>query len=118
MNAQPSQSIRTDHSALWLWASAVVLVGLIIVQLGKVPPAQAPGVALAEVSNMGEVSRVGDYTLLTFNAGNDDVLAVLDGRNEELYFYRVKNQTQLDFVARENLNQLFANAKRLGPGRK
>lgn len=112
--------LRQHGASMWLWASALVLCGLIIVQLGKVPPSRAPGVALAELplGAMGEVSRVGDYTLLTFNAGSDDVLAVLDGRNEELYFYRVKNQTQLDFVGRENLTQLFANAKKLGPGKK
>lgn len=115
-----AQNTRPEPASAWLWASAFVLVGLIIVQLGRMPASRGPGVALAEFAApaMGEVSRVGDYTLLTFNAGNDDVLAVMDGRNEELFFYRVKNQTQLEFVARENLNQLFANAKKLGPGRK
>ncbi len=113
-------SKRSSSGAVWLWASAAVLLGLIIVQLGKAPPARSPSVAHAELAlaAMGEVSRVGDFTLLTFNAGSDDVLAVLDGRNEELYFYRVRNQTQLDFISRENLNQLFASAKKLGPGRK
>lgn len=101
-----------------LWASAAVLCGLILVQLGRVP-AKVENRAVARMMTMDDVvSRVGDFTMLSFNAGSDDVLAVLDGRGEELYFYRVKNQRELEFLGREDLKAVFATGRRIGPGRK
>ena len=109
-----------------LTASAFILGALIVVQLGKLSGRHEPGVALADlpISLMAAgagaegVSRVGDYTLMTFNAGNDDVLAVLDGRGEELFTYRVKNLKEFEFLGREKLPELFATGRRIGPGRK
>jgi hypothetical protein len=66
----------------------------------------------------GTVSRVGDYTIMSFDAGNDDALAVLDGRGEQIYFYRIKNLNEFEFLGRDNLPNLFNTARRLGPGRK
>jgi hypothetical protein len=118
----PSSS-RLSPSAL-LWASAFIIAALIVVQLGKLSdagPRSGPGVALASLP-MGlgseSVSRVGDYTVMTFNAGNDDVLAVLDGRGEELFTYRIKNLKEFEFLGREKLPEVFATSRRLGPGRK
>lgn len=102
-----------------LWASAAVLAGLILVQLGRVPARQIEPQAMARLMTMDDVvARVGDFTMLSFNAGSDDVLAVLDGRGEELYFYRVRNQRELEFLGREDLKAVFAAARRIGPGRK
>jgi len=101
-----------------LLASAAVLCGLILVQLGRVPE-KLENRAMARMMTMGDVvSRVGDFTMLSFNAGSDDVLAVLDGRGEELYFYRVRNQRELEFLGREDLKGVFATGRRIGPGRK
>jgi hypothetical protein len=110
---------RFNPSAL-LWASAFVLAGLTVVQLGKIHDRRGAALAELPVGMMGAegVSRVGDYTVMTFNAGNDDVLAVLDGRGEELFTYRVKNLNQFEFLGREKLPELFTTGRRLGPGRK
>jgi hypothetical protein len=108
-----------------LWASAAVLCGLLVVELGRGGEGAAGSAgglessALASMTSMDDVvSSVGDFTVLTFNAGNDDVLALLDGRGEELYFYRVRNQRELEFLGREDLKALFAAGRRIGPGRK
>jgi hypothetical protein len=119
MAASTEPNSRFNPSTL-LWASAFVLAGLIVVQLGRINDRR--GVALAELPAglMGAdgVSRVGDYTVMTFNAGNDDVLAVLDGRGEELFTYRVKNLNQFEFLGREKLPEMFTTGRKLGPGRK
>ena len=102
-----------------LWASAFVLAALVVVQLGRSGGPSNRALADLPVNLPADtVSRVGDYTVLTFNAGSDDILAVLDGRGEELFFYRVKGLTQFEFLGRDKLADLFATAKRLGPGRK
>lgn len=78
----------------------------------------APTVIMPAAFTSDVAARVGDYSVLTFNAGSDDVLAVLDSRGEELFFYRVKNLTQVEFLGREHLPTLFATGRRVGPGRK
>jgi hypothetical protein len=119
----PSMSHSRPATSALLWASAFVLAGLIVVQLGRTRGPVSDGftpaaLAAAAASPDGVVSRVGEYTVMTFNAGNDDVLAILDGRAEELFLYRVRNMTEFEFIGRDNLPGLFATARKLGPGRK
>ena len=90
-----------------LWASAVVLLVLTIIQ------ATGSGIPAARADL---VSSVGDYTMLTFDGGNDDVLLVMDGRAEELYAYRVKNQNSLELIAPYQLKAIFLDSKRIGAG--
>jgi hypothetical protein len=121
------KAISLNPSAM-LWASAFVLAGLIVVQLGRSPaPVGGAGMggldavvsaAMAAPMADGSVSRVGDYTVMTFSTGNDDVLAILDSRAEEMFLYRVRSMSEFEFLGRDNLPNLFATARRLGPGRK
>lgn len=62
------------------------------------------------------VAKVGDQTLLTFNGGSDDVLALLDSRSEQILTYRVRNQTNLELIGVYNLPELFIAGQRLGTG--
>ena len=111
-----------------LLASAFVLAALIVVQMGRAGRGAAgggagphsPDAALAALPfpSAEGISRIGDYTVMTFNAGSDEALAVLDGRAEDIYFYRVKNSNQFEFLGRDSLSGLFATAKKLGPGKK
>lgn len=94
-----------------LWASAAVILALIIVQAGRLP-------ALDPAARADLVSQSDQYTILTFNDGNEDVVAVLDGRGEELFIYLVRNRTRLEFIGRESLPVLFENARGAGSGRK
>jgi hypothetical protein len=105
MSTSPAPA-RTAVPPGLLWLSAIVLTALIIIQAASPGPA-----ARADL-----VSAVDDYTTLTFNAGNDDVLLVLDGRAEELYAYRVKNQTSFELIEPYNIKTLFDEGRRKGAG--
>lgn len=85
-----------------LWASAAVIAGLIIVQASRMP---GDG-AYAEM-----VSSVGEYTVLTTDGGNEEVLLVLDNRNEDLLVYKVKAQKELELFQKVDLDKLFIDAR-------
>ncbi|MGE3107199.1 MAG: hypothetical protein AB7G11_02870 [Phycisphaerales bacterium] len=116
MNDITSPDPAARESRLPLVACAIVLLVLVAVRLGAVmTPAhasEAAGGAGADV-----VSRVGDYTILTLGADNDDVLVVLDGRNESLSAYRIKNKNSLDLVESIELKAIFAEGRRIGSGK-
>lgn len=98
------QSSRFDAGAAALWASAFVIGAMIISQasrLGAGNPAYA-----------GNVSEVGDLTVMTASAGdNEDVLAVLDRRDEILYIYGVEQGRDLTLYQIHRVNELFQEAK-------
>ncbi|MBC7771980.1 MAG: hypothetical protein H7210_05760 [Pyrinomonadaceae bacterium] len=102
---QPSMASGYRASGI---VTAVVLAVLVVVRLSMLAaPAQAADV----------VSQAGDYTILTLAADNDDVLVVLDGRNETLSAYRVKNKSSLDLVEARELKNIFLEGRRIGPGK-
>lgn len=106
-------SSRLSSTAL-LWASAFILLGLVIVQSGRVAAHWLVPEARADV-----VSRVADYTTATVysGSGSEDILVVLDGRGEQVFTYRVKNKNSLEFVKRYDLATLFEMGTRIGAGR-
>jgi len=62
------------------------------------------------------VSGSGGYTVMTADGGTDEVLLVLDERNEELFVYRVENQRSVDLQERVSLTKLFADARAAARG--
>ena len=106
-----SQPTRLSGNAL-LWFSAFILLGLVIVQSGRLASGWlAP--ARGDV-----VSRVGDFTILTTAAqSSEDIAVVLDGRGEQVFIYRILNQKQLELVKKYELATLFATGQRIGAGR-
>ncbi len=67
---------------------------------------------LATPAAKGEmVSNVGEYVAMTTKSGNEEVLAVLDNRDELLLIYKVVNQSKLEIMGRESLPALFAAAR-------
>lgn len=126
-------------AATWLWISAAVLVGLLLLQLSG-PATSSRTVSYADGGERGTpaaseftrswsldpllastayadvVAKVGDQTLLTFNGGSDDILALLDSRSEQILTYRVRNQTNLELIGVYNLPELFIAGQRLGTG--
>lgn len=94
-------------SAGALWASAAVIFALILVQAGRTIGAPAA---------MDVVSQSGQYTVLTFDGGNADILVVLDGRGEELFYYQVHQQRRFEFLGRADLQEMFTTARRIGAG--
>lgn len=59
----------------------------------------------------GMVESKDDFTLMTAGPTNDEMIIIIDNRNQKLISYRVQND-RINFVASGNLNQLFPAAKR------
>lgn len=110
-------SNQTQHPAPWsastlLWCSAFILLGLVIVQAGRL------GTSLLGSARADVVSRVGDYSILTTAAqSSEDLAVVLDGRGEQLFVYRIVNQKQLELIRKYEVGSLFSTGQRIGPGR-
>jgi len=110
--AQPARrsAARSGHaaSAGALWASAFVLGGLILTQADRLG---AGARASAEM-----VSETGGYTVMTADGGTDEVLVLLDHRDENVYVYSIENQQAIVLHQRLSLPKLFsdAQAKRRG----
>ncbi|MFN7020473.1 MAG: hypothetical protein ACK4WH_03990 [Phycisphaerales bacterium] len=110
MNLTTNPLRRFSPSAA-LWASAFVLLGLTIVQAGRLSSGW-------DNTAHADVSRVGDFTALTLSAtSSEDLALVLDGRAEKLLVYRIKNRETLEMVRGYELPQLFQTAARIGAGR-
>lgn len=90
-----------------LWASAAVLFALVLLQSQPLI-AQMGGSASAHA---GMVSQTAQLTVMTTEAGNEDVLMVLDGRSEELSVYRTDPLKGMTLVQRMNLPQSFTDAR-------
>lgn len=113
----------TPAGNLALVASAIILFALIMVQAGRAAGGGVPttdrarDAAFAASMSMSDVvSRVGDFTLMSFDGGNDDVVLVLDGHAEELFAYSIENQKTVKLLARYKLADIFRQAAALGAG--
>jgi hypothetical protein len=95
-------------NSMFLWASALVLAALVVVQAGRM----GGGEARADL-----VASVGGVTALTVaGAEGEDVLMVIDDRSEELFIYRVGNHDTLEMRRRYSLPRMFADARGQGTG--
>ncbi len=99
----PIASPRRSDSALW--ASMFVLAGLLIVTLTR------SGLGIGASARADVVSTVDKYTVLTFDNGTDDTVAVVDSSGEDLFIYQVRKNDRLEFAGRQNLRDLFTAAK-------
>ena len=95
-----------------LAASAAVLGVILALQLGA-PEREAQATSFP---SMGDVASSGDFTMMTLPANNEDLLIVLDGRNETLFAYRIKNKSMFERVAGGDLRLFFAEGRRIGAG--
>lgn len=103
MRSETQQETRVDQGAAALWASAFVIMGLIITQAGKL------GLGSAAYA---DVSEVGDITVLTAAARNDDdVLLVLDRRTESISAFGIVNRSSIRTYASHNLRDLVVRAR-------
>lgn len=109
-----------DAARLALWASAFVLAGLVLVQLRltSVVHGAPPIFGGSQTASGGMVAQVGGYTALTSESGNEDILVMLDARNEELFVYHIENQNSIQLLERQNVPGLFAEARARTQGRK
>ncbi len=58
-----------------------------------------------------DVSQTGGLTVLTSEAGNEDLLVVLDSRNEELFVYKTDLKQGSQLLQRYPVAQLFTDAR-------
>jgi len=97
-----------------LLASALVLLGLVLVQAGRSgtnggqSSPVAPATALAEMATIG-----GGYAAMTTQgqSSSEELLYVLDQRAERLMVYRVENQRDVVLQRSEDLARVFAQAR-------
>lgn len=92
-----------------LTCSAVLLSLVLLFQLTRAEPA-----ALAAA----DVGSVGDFTMLNLATSSEDLLLVLDGRNETLSVYRVVNKNSLELTSPNDIEAIFNRGKRIGAGTK
>lgn len=90
----------------------VVLAGVLLLLIGVRLSSHANPAVAADV-----VSQVGDYTVLTLGADNDDIMLVLDGRSETLTAYRVKNKSTLELIENYQMKTIINECRRLGAGK-
>jgi hypothetical protein len=83
-----------------LWASAFVLMGLIILQSSR----------LTGEAQAGVVSSTTGHVILTSEAQNEDLILVIDGRAEQLTVYR-PTRNGIDLVQVYRLPDMFADAR-------
>lgn len=113
----PTTTTDKAHAGMlhrFLCVSAALLSLALIIQLG-IPEAMAFG-ARESTGRNADVAASGDYTMLTLRLSNEDILLVLDGRNESLTAYRIRNKTMFELISPEDLRGLFARGKRIGAG--
>jgi|GEM_PF-1943918 len=96
-----------------LWASSFVLAGLLVARLAPTA-AEAlaqPGDRGGTASAAGTISAAGSLQMMTLDAGNDDVVLILDGREEELFVYHNDPREGVQLMKRYPLAQLFAEGR-------
>lgn len=96
------QTRSTARAGVWLGLAVGVAVGVLGSVLLRPVPAQA---------GMLEVSSSGDVVALTTDGGAGDVLMVIDQRSEQVMVYHVRNQSDLQFLQRYSLRELFTSGK-------
>jgi len=110
MNQTEPAPTRVPVQALTraLTMSATALVLLIAFQAAARLPQFGRG---SNTASAGQVSQVGGYTVMTSDANTEDILLVLDGRNEQLSVYRNENNTSVQLYQRVSLPRLFSDAR-------
>ncbi|HYF14392.1 MAG TPA: hypothetical protein VD971_04885 [Phycisphaerales bacterium] len=98
-----------------LSVSALVLAALVGVRELSGRPAHAPLDVPAAFG--GLVAQTGGLVVLTTdNGSSEDLLLVLDSRNEELFIYRTEQRSGMNLLQRYSLPQLFLDARALQAG--
>ncbi len=94
---------RSSHTVLW--ASAFVLMGMVLTQAGRVG---------LESQALADVSEVGDLTIATMaSSDGSEPVAILSRRSERIFFYGINGQRNLELLATEDLPQSFTKAREL-----
>lgn len=95
---------RLDTGAATLWASAFVIMALIITQ--------ASNARLGKEAR-ADVTTVGSLTVTNIQAREDsDILMILNDAQERLYIYGIEQGRTLELLQTQNLSEIFQSARR------
>ena len=109
--------VSSDVLGMTVESAKMIAILALIALLGLVTwQAQAMQLGRDGGNSQGMVSNAGDYTMMTFSVGNEDMLITLDNRSEELYVYRVENQNAVQLFQKLNLPKLFNEARTRAQG--
>jgi hypothetical protein len=82
----------------------VLLVLVVFVLSRVVGVMDSPAMAEMAVSENG-------YTMMTTNGGSDEILVLVDSREESILVYRTVQSGGLELLERESLSGLFTRAR-------
>lgn len=98
-SAKHASNDRIDSGAATLWASALVILALVILQAGRLG---------AGSQARAEVTEIGDTVLLTaYVEANEQVLLVMDSRTDTMLVYGVVNRNTLELRETKNVAEMF-----------
>lgn len=102
---ETSDRVTPARAGGWLWVSAGVMAALVVVQ----------GAGLLDRTASAEmVTSKGGYVMMSTDGGSEDILALIDERNETLLIYNVENRRQVVLQDRQSLPDLFVRARQAG----
>lgn len=102
-----------------LWATLLALVATLFGMFATPSRSAAPTFSwIPEGTAHGAVvSQTGGLTCMTTDVGNEDLLLVLDSRNEELFVYRTDAKAGMQLLQRYPVPQMFIDARGRSQGR-
>ena len=104
----------SSHRRILVVAAAGLASLLVLHAIGHAPPIGGGGGSSAHA---GMVSQAGQHTIMTADAGNEDLLLMLDERSEELLVYRTDANKGVQLFQRLRLPEVFIDARARATGR-
>ncbi len=86
------------------WMTTALLVVVVFLLAKVVGGIEQPAYAEMAVSDSG-------YTMMTTNGGPDEILVLVDSRQESILVYRAAQTGGLELLERESLGTLFMRAR-------
>lgn len=93
-----------------LWMIAGVMLGIALFR-GDESSAQDIIRGMANRAHAGMVSHSGSYAVMTSEAGNEDLVVVLDQRTESILIYRGDVQRGIELQQRLSLPRTFEDSR-------
>jgi hypothetical protein len=90
-----------------LIATAIVLATLSVAQITRLIAAHG----MEPTALAGLVSDAGGVTVMTVEANNDELVFVIDSRNEDLMVYKAESNQSLVLLNKYPMGELFSAAK-------
>lgn len=102
MNTQTKN--KSDWSIGSSWITLIALIGVVFLLSRVAMVTDQPAYAEMVVSDAG-------YTMMTTDGGSDEILVLVDSRDESILVYRVGASGGLDLLERESLAGIFTRAR-------